>query len=488
MGHSKFIKIIIGICVISLTGCGSQKPGVRQNPEEPPVPAFGTAGPEHSSGSTEDSTTEKDADENPRPADVPDEGESAPEQADYVKTLPDTGSGLMDFVPEGWALLDSVELDFNEDGVPDYVGVLDMPLSDAEDEIRPDFMPPRILFAIASDGTGRYRLDFQDINLIRTREEGGVYGDPYEPLTAEGTSFTTHAYGGSAWKWSEADTYTYDEGVWRRTMSESSYGYGPYVTSYRKDDWESGIGIRKERSDDFDEMEKYWDSEDLWEDGFDVEYEISLDEPLTLYQAGMSWWLAPERVTDWSVDAIVFSEDVELSEAQVKRPDEMYLSGGCNEDCVLYVFRDQESSVYYLAMYRFQDRKLAVLAESDSAINDAEVYKGKIYYSTEIVETITYRQTQDGQEEPAEEEDITGVCLNRMDMDGSGKETIFEYRYPGTDQEIMESRPPYMALIYEISGDELVAEVYLGNEPHPFYRMGIDGSGLRRIGQVPAES
>ncbi len=93
-------------------------------------------------------------------------------------------------------------------------------------------------------------------------------------------------------------------------MSESTYGYGAFVTSYRKDDWESGIGIRKKRSEDFDEMGKYWDSEGSRdEDGFDVEYEISLDELPTLCQVGMRWRLAPARVTDWRVDSIGFSED-----------------------------------------------------------------------------------------------------------------------------------------------------------------------------------
>ena len=48
-------------------------------------------------------------------------------------------------------------------------------------------------------------------------------------------------------------------------------------------------------------MEKYWDSENPRdEDRFDVEYEVALDEPPTLYQSGMRWYLAPERVTDWS--------------------------------------------------------------------------------------------------------------------------------------------------------------------------------------------
>ncbi len=77
--------------------------------------------------------------------------------------------------------------------------------------------------------------------------------------------------------------------------------------------------------------------------------------------------------------------------------------------------------------------------------------------------------------------DRTGISA----PEGTGKETIFTYRYPEEDQEIRENQIPYLALIYEISGDEIVAEVYIGDKPHPFYRMKTDGSGAKKIGQVP---
>ncbi len=490
-GDHILVKFMIGVCLISLVGCDSQKMNPQQIPKvlavsDPEVDNQAQSQDDSASNMTDHSAEKEPAESETRENDQAD-GKNTPEDIFRVPTLPDTGSKLMDFVPEGWTLWDSVELDFNEDKIPDYVGVLDTTLPDTEDEIMTDYMIPRILFAIASDKTGQYHLDFQDINLIRTRYEGGVFGDPYEPLTAEGTSFTTHAFGGSAWKWSEADTYTYDEGVWYRTGSESTYGYGPFVTAYEKNDWERGVGIRKKRSEDFDAMEKYWDSEGSWEDdGFDVEYELSLDEPLTLYQAGRRWWLAPKRVTDWTVDSVGFSEDVELSESQVMPPSEAYLTCDCNEDCVLYTFQD--SSLSYLAMYRFQDKGVTVLARSDTAIDDVNLYKGKIYYSTEIVEEIAYRKTQDGQEQTVKEKDTVGICLNRMDPDGSGKEIIFEYLYPGSEQEILESPLPYLALSYEISGDEIIAEMYIGNEHHPVYRMNSDGSGLIWIGQIPSES
>ena len=111
-------KTVIGICLLSLIGCSGRKPEAQQAVE----------------------------------------GSVIPDSEILVPALLETGGGLQDFVPEGWTLLDSVELDFNEDGISDYVGVLDRILSDTESETAPDCMPPRILFAIASDGAGRYVL------------------------------------------------------------------------------------------------------------------------------------------------------------------------------------------------------------------------------------------------------------------------------------------------------------------------------------------
>jgi hypothetical protein len=401
--------------------------------------------------------------------------------------LPAKASNLAAFAPEGWALLDSVELDFNQDGIPDYVGVLEAAGIEGEEGWTYQDAP-RILFAAAGDGAEGYRLDFQDINLIRTRAEGGVFGDPYEPLTAEGASFTTHAYGGSAWRWSEDYTYTCRGGAWYLTASETTYGYGSYITSYSRDDWDSGKGIRKERSSEFSDMEENWENwegvEDWDSEKYDLEYELPLDEPLTLEQAGNRWWLAKDRVTDWEVASVTCAAGVELSEEQVERPGEAYLEY-CDEDCALYSFSNTESGLFYLAMYRWKDRTLSVLAQEEDAINQPELYEGKIYYATDIVEPVKYRTAQDGEEQTAEEEDTVGVRLNRIALEGTGKETIFTYRYPEEGQEIRESQIPYLALIYEISGGEIIAEVYIGGKPHPFYRMKTDGSGAKKIGQVP---
>ena len=71
------------------------------------------------------------------------ESQSTKEDAIYeeLPQLPKTGSKLVDFVPEGWEISDSAVLDFNEDGIFDYIGLLETDSS--------TYWDTRILFAIA---------------------------------------------------------------------------------------------------------------------------------------------------------------------------------------------------------------------------------------------------------------------------------------------------------------------------------------------------
>lgn len=516
MRYRKIVLQIMAltVCTAVLAGCGEEQSG-QAGPGTVGVSGTGTedmakewsvekmesGSVESVAGSLTESseTTEGSAAEPPADAQgnesepLKDGMEQEPsEQArPMVYTLPATGRELSDFVAEGWELMDSVELDYNGDGITDYVGVQE---TSPDEGYYVDCF--RILFAIVSEGPGQYRLDFQDENLIRTRTEGGAFGDPYEPLTAEGVSFTTHAFGGSAWKWSEAHTYTYRDGTWYLSGFEYSDD-GPYITVEIKEDWERGIRTRRMRSDDFDDMKQHWGTYEFDPDDgvFDLEYEMELDEPPTLYQAGKRWWLAPDRVTDWEVREIVLAEGIELSQEMIQMPETQYLNDYCDEDCVLYTFsimeQDENKRKYYLAMYRWHDKSLTVLAEGEgySIISEQELYRDKIYYSTEVIKHIAYMSSERGETLTREEDHVIGMRLNRMNPDGTEKEVIFEYLYPGTDQPLLPEKPPYMALIIaDISGGEIVVEVYLGNgEPAPVYRMDVDGSKLRQIGQIPME-
>ena len=199
-----------------------------------------------------------------------------------VPALPKNGAKLADFVPKGWYLLDSVELDFNADGKTDYVGVLaHSGMKDAEPPYD-DKTLTRILFAVKSDGNKGYALDFQDDRLIRTAIEGGAFGDPYEPLTCKDNTFTTNAYGGSAWKWSDAYTYRYIKGIWYMVRSEETSAWMGFPMSEEIKDYEARAGTKSANSQEL--------ADDVMEDkipipdGYETTEDFEVGPPLTLQE------------------------------------------------------------------------------------------------------------------------------------------------------------------------------------------------------------
>ncbi len=444
-------------------------------------------------------------------SDLPDGAEASSEELSEkvvsAPALPETGDSLEAFIPQGWEMKDSVSFDYNGDGSMDFVSVLEY-VEESEDGVFYR-LSPRILFAVYGGKDGKFRLDFQDINLIRARSEGGVFGDPYEPLTAEGSSFTIHSYGGSAWRWSEARTFTWRDGVWYLTLDESSYGYGWYVTHASRYDYDRGIGLQQRRSDEFSDMEKVWErmeTEDMdsEEQPFDLTYEIALEAPPTLKQAGMRWWLAPDRMEEKPVDVIELAEDVELSDDQVELPEECSLFDDQDENNLLYHFFDEDSGQYYIALYQMDGKKLSVLTGADQEhFGDvAGLYQGKIYYVAEVresdiaekgwteMEPVNEPETGGGKNSAGsdkeksgekKEDQVIGQDLYRMDLDGKNRQMVFGWMLNEEERE----NPPYLSMSCEFGRDEMVIEIYRGDSAHPFYRMSPDGKDVRFLGRVP---
>lgn len=418
------------------------------------------------------------------------EEETEPEKICISYTLPVSGSGLDDFVLPGWFLLDSVSLDFNEDGIPDYVGILNYNMDNLSDKVSYQIIP-RILFAIASSGTDAYVLDFQDINLIRTREEGGVFGDPYQPLTTEGVSFTINAYGGSAWKWSEAHTFTYKQNIWYLTREETSYGYGPYITSESIYDYESGIGIHKKRSDDFESIEAAdlaVESKGTYDDiPFDLIYEVTLDEPVTIEQAGKRWWLAGSRRFEYPISYIGIRNGITLKREDIELPEETYTEFN-DENYTLYTFADAHGQRLYLARYSEQDKSLVVIAEGTEELpyfDDLMIYDGSIFYSTRVKANVIAEANETKETWPVSE--AIAIKLFRTDINGENRREIFEYRLaqPGDVLSEEELPLPYLHFTTEIIGNEVILQVYISGQPQPCYRMDLNGGNVREIGQLP---
>jgi hypothetical protein len=414
-----------------------------------------------------------------------------------MPTLPTVADELTGFVCDGWTLLDSAALDFDGDGNTDYVGVLDYDY-DGRDDDTPWY--PRVLFAVRGDGGWRYTLDFCEINLVRTRAEGGVFGDPYMPLTADGHAFTIHAYGGSAWKWEEASTFEYIGGEWYLTHDETYGSYGPIRTDAVINDYASGVGLRKlNRTDNVELL-------DPESETYALEYSVKLDRPITLSRASQRA-RGHDIGAAHTVERVVIADGIDLSPDEVQpipgaalpatlaiRDSQPLTVSWYDEDCIIYTFWDLDRGYDYLAVYDKATRTISVILQTDvvSKYGDSwdtrydfvgmERYDGKLYIERDELTPLMVR-TYNG--DVIESLETTAAELIRVNADGTGRETVFRFDadYDRSAQ-VQEGHLPYTALIIEPSGGEIAVQVYQSNAPHRFYRMNTDGSDCVFIGEL----
>ena len=393
-----------------------------------------------------------------------------------VPQLPAFTDSLRSSIPDHWTLHDFAEFDYNGDGLMDVVGVLDR--CDDDDNV----WYPRILFVARRTTDNHYFLDFQDINLVRARNEGGAFGDPYEPLTAEKNTFTLNTYGGSAWKWSESTTFEYRNKGWYLAQESDRYGYGPLTTSLTFNDYRTGIGKRYLNNDDFESMEAF--SESIKE-SFDLEYEVKLDAAPTLYEASQRWWLTPERLTIISVKNIRIAAGIELKPSDVTLPIPEIFSSvqHMNEVYIVYIFDVKDNT--YLAVYDCRRQDITVIAKTPrDRKNDTyaylKVYKNKIYYSETISATMKIKKDT----EITESEEHIYTQIIRMNLDGTKKEVLFRYDNDYKEGEILEDYLPYISASCTPLGGELIVSLYIGDAPNKYYRMNLDGTNVRFIGEL----
>jgi len=220
------LAVVLGLGLVALCGCDAAEPVTTSTITTEAVAAITTTEPE-----------------------------TAIQAIDPPKEIPQlrkTGKQLDDFIPEGWCLLDSVSLDFNKDGRGDYVGILEhasvhRPL-EWPNLPSEEIAYTRILFAVKGTVDG-YQLDFQDENLVRRQMQGGPFGDPYSGLEANGSAFTSSAYGGSSWKWNDEHTFQYKDGAWYLIKRLQQGFRGPQIGE-QLDDYAIGTGTHWSIDDD----------------------------------------------------------------------------------------------------------------------------------------------------------------------------------------------------------------------------------------------
>jgi hypothetical protein len=395
-----------------------------------------------------------------------------------IPTLASTADDTASFIPDNWSLTDSVQPDYNGDGLTDFIGVISRPFDEDGNWY------PRILFAAFQTNGGKYALDFQDINLVRAASEGGVFGDPYLPMTCEGNTFTINAYGGSAWKWSESTTFEYRGGNWYFLREESRYGYGPTTTDITENDYHTGIGVTRLNNDDFENIGIL---ENDTVERFELEYDVPLDPAPTLFQASRRWWLASERLTEIPVSEVIVSANIDLEESDVTIWSENTPASDIqytDENYILYTFHKNENR--YLAVYDCRNQTVNVISQAKDrmlppAFEYVTVYRDKIYYSENISATVLIKGKDD---EVREADEIVSAKVLRMNLDGSDAQTLFQYDNAYTQGEILETNLPYIVVIPYPSGGELVISLYIGNAPKKYYRLNLDGSNARLIGEL----
>ncbi|GAU76431.1 hypothetical protein [Fusibacter sp. 3D3] len=402
-------------------------------------------------------------------------------ESDEIDLLPAEGKTIEAFVPKGWKLMDSINVDFNNDGFMDVIGVLEVDGSDmTPDDI---YDSPRLLFAIENSGDTSFKLSFQDENLIRTQFEGGVFGDPYLPLSVENGNFSTHAYGGSSWKWSEDRTYSYRNGDWYLIASEETYGQGPYITQYRQNNYDTRVGKRSYNSENDEIMMQRGES---WT-AFDLEFEIEIEAPLKLKTFSIRNAFDREQIEDKRADKVIVSEALKLDEDQVTalKQKAIAIEQVCFKDLefIAYTFKSDDGKFEYLAVYNRSSGISTIVDQCErleedwlSSFEYVVIDQGYIYYNGYASETIHYT---DDQGESSRSDELVSSYLCSVSIDGTDKKIRFTY----DNQVDAEGRYPYISITFEIHAGKIILSTYSEHEIS-YTRMNLESSEMEFLGNI----
>jgi hypothetical protein len=388
-----------------------------------------------------------------------------------IQKLPDLPKHINkkdEIAPEGWSLLDSKKNDFNGDGLKDIVGVIEHPIND-------EIMYPRILFIYFNTGDG-YNLNFMNSYIIRNSDEGGVFGDPYEELTVSNNTFTTNAFGGSAWKWSENYTFEFKNEQWYLLSAKNYYGYGGFETSYSYDNYSTGIGFRRvtEESPDKENPEK-------------LEYNVKLDKQPLLEDYATTLFFRIERMKAPTIKSVSYNNGIEHFEGDFPELGEYDILAWNKEYFVYHI--KQAEDIAYIGVLSLRTKNLQMIARYDNGKQEevfsdfkVVIYNNRLYYEVEISKDVSIRS----EGIVSNSNETVAVQLISMNLDGTDKKIIFNANHPQyTENNIIEDYLSYLSLSYEISGNEIIVMVY-GDANQPYYRMNLQGKDKSLIGSVPA--
>jgi len=112
------------------------------------------------------------------------------------------------FIPQGWHILEKndgklakVEGDLNKDSINDIAFVIEGNTQPEEPDPEMVWGPPRSLLIAFGKKDNTYSLSIKSDDSIMLREQGGVFGDPFDDIVIDRGSLLLKFYGGSNWRW-----------------------------------------------------------------------------------------------------------------------------------------------------------------------------------------------------------------------------------------------------------------------------------------------
>ncbi len=242
--------------------------------------------------------------------------------------LPYGGETPDDFLPEGWSIFASLELDFNSDGIKDIVAAAQRPDT-------PYAYFPRMLFGLEGIADG-YQLSFCESGLLPRPEAGGVMGDPLSPepqnaFETNGTTFSFWENCGSRESWYNKYRYAYLDGEWKLIYScEETYDKITPENSVTENDYATGEGRRSF----------------VTAEGEMLEFTVRLDEPPPMRRDNLPdlpWLSELQEMPDAIDNATIYDGRVYYSE----RSSSSIVSADINGENRIIVYRIDAKYDYY---------------------------------------------------------------------------------------------------------------------------------------------
>ncbi len=137
-------------------------------------------------------------------------------------------------VPKNYAILDSVCGDLTNDGIDELVVIYDLTKETDDMEGTPRSI---VIYQVEKES---WKPMVESKEAVMGSKDGGMMGDPYQNVEIKKGILSIYHYGGSAWKWGEADKYRYqnDEFVLIGNTSD----FGNYWAEWTKYDFNLSTG------------------------------------------------------------------------------------------------------------------------------------------------------------------------------------------------------------------------------------------------------